>query len=166
MASYEFFKTEYKFSGKHAKMVNELWYLNDYEHTYFKRLVDIIPLAAIIGFRMNRKAPEDYSPIEPHKVFLQQMLNAKEDLDFILQMMIMLENATEIPQEQAVKKAFRGAETQEESEQYQDMFDSYVRGGVEELYERLVIRKADSDDAFYDNKTANLMVLLERFSTK
>lgn len=166
MASYEFFKSEYKFYGKHAKMVSELWYLNDYEYTYFKRLVDIIPIAAIIGFRMNRKAPEDYAPVETKTVFLQQMLNAKEDLDFILQMMIMLENATEIPQEQAVKKAFRGAETKEEFEQYRDMFDSYVRGGIEELHERLVVRKSDSDDTFYENKTANLMVLLERFAPK
>jgi len=163
MASYEFFKSEYKFRGKHAKMVSELWSLNDYEHTYFKRLVDIIPLAAVIGFRMNRKAMEDYAPVETKTVFLQQMLNAKEDLDFIMQMMIMLEHAESLSQEQAVKKAFRGAETKEEFEQYQDMFDSYVRGGVEELYERLIIRKADSDDKFYENKTANLMVLLERF---
>ena len=44
------------------------------------------------------------------------------------------------------------------------MFQAYVRGGIEELYERLVIRKADSDDAFYDNKTANLMTLFERFA--
>ena len=164
MVSYEFFKSEYKFRGKHARMVSELWYLNDYEHTYFKRLVDIIPLAAVVGFRMNRKAPEDYAPVETKTVFLQQMLNAKEDLDFIMQMMIMLESASEMPQEKAVKKAFRGAQTKEEFEQYQEMFDSYVRGGVEELYERLVIRKADSDDAFYENKTANLMALLERFS--
>lgn len=166
MASYEFFKSEYKFRGKHAKMVGELCYLNDYEHTYFKRLVDIIPIAAIIGFRINRKAAEDYSPIEPKTVFLQQMLNVKEDLDFILQMMILLENASELPAEETVKRAFRGAETKEEFGRYQDMFDSYVRGGVEELYERLVIRKADSDDPFYENKTANLMVLLERFAPK
>lgn len=76
----------------------------------------------------------------------------------------LLENATEIPQEQAVKKAFRGAETKEEFEQYKYMFDSYVRGGIEELHERLVVRKSDSDDTFYENKTANLMVLLERFA--
>lgn len=164
MVSYEFFKAEYKFRGKHAKMVGELWYLNDYEHTYFKRLVDIIPLAAVIGFRMNRKAPEDYAPIETHTVFMQQMLNVKDDLDFLMQMMIMLEHPQDMSREQAVKQAFRGAQTKEEFERYQDMFDSYVRGGIEELYERLVLRKADSDDAFYEDKTANLMVLLERFA--
>lgn len=166
MASYEFFKSDYKFYGKHARMVSELCYLNDYQHTYFKRLVDIIPMAAVIGFRLDRKAEADYAPVETKTVFLQQMLNVKENLDFILQMMIMLENAQQIPQEEAVKKAFRGAETKEEFEQYQDMFDSYVRGGIEELYERLVVRKADSDDDFYENKTANLMVLLERFAPR
>lgn len=166
MASYEFFKSDYKFYGKHARMVSELCYLNDYQHTYFKRLVDIIPMAAVIGFRLDRKAEADYAPVETKTVFLQQMLNVKENLDFILQMMIMLENAQQIPQEEAVKKAFRGAQSKEEFEQYQDLFDSYVRGGIEELYERLVIRKADSDDDFYENKTANLMVLLERFAPR
>lgn len=163
MSNFEFFKSEYKFYGKHARMVSELWYMNDYEHTFFKRLIDIIPIAAIIGFRMNRKAEADYSPVESKTVFLQQMLNMKEDLDFILQMMIMIEYAAELPQEEAVKRAFRGAETKEEYKCFQEMFDSYVRGGVEELYERLVIRKSDTDDEFYENKTANLMTLLNYF---
>lgn len=164
MASYEFFKTEYKFRGKYARMVGEIWQMNDYEHTYFKRLVDIIPTAAVIGFRMNRKAEEDYSPVEPKTVFLQQMLNMKEELDFLMQMMIILEEASDIGSEEAVNHAFRGVETKEQYEKYQEMFDSYVRGGIEELYERLVIRKADSDDAYYENKTANLMELLARFA--
>lgn len=164
MAVYEFFKTEYIFRGKHAKMVSEMCFLNDYEHTYFKRLVDVIPLAAVIGFRLDRKAPPDYAPFETKKVFVQQMLGVKEDLDFILQMMIMLEHAPQMSAEKIVDKAFRGAQTKEEFEHYQNMFDSYVRGGVEELYERLIIRKSDSDDEFYENKTANLMALLERFS--
>jgi hypothetical protein len=43
------------------------------------------------------------------------------------------------------------------------MFHDYVRGGVEELYERLIIQKAEPDSEFYDNKTANLMSVLERF---
>ena len=35
MAEYEFFRREYKFQGKHARMVSEMWTVNDYEHTYF-----------------------------------------------------------------------------------------------------------------------------------
>lgn len=166
MASFEFFKTDYRIYGKHARMAGELCLLNDYEHTYFKRLVDIIPAAAVIGFRLNRKAEPDYSPIETKTVFLQQMLGAKEELDFLLQTMIMLESAERMNAEEAVHAAFRGAQTKEEFDRYQGMFDAYVRGGIEQLYECLVIRRADSDDAFYENKTANLMALFARFAPK
>jgi len=163
MATYEFFKREFEFRGKHARMAGELWVQNDYEHTYFRRLIDVYIIAAVVGFRVDRRAEADYSPIEPKSIFPEQMIGAKEDLDFIMQMIMMLDNADELSPEESVKKAFRGVETKEEFEYYRDLFNSYVRGGVEELYERLIIRKSEVDEEFYDEKTANLMMLLERF---
>lgn len=142
-------------------MLGELCHLNDYEHTYFRRLVDILPVAAILGFRMGRKAPEDWGPAETKTIFLQQILQIREELDFLLQMMVMLE--AKEPREEAVRRAFGGPRTQEEAKQWQEMFDSYVRGGVEELHERLVVRRADCDDLFRDDRTANLMALYQRF---
>ena len=163
MASYEFFKKEFEFKGKHARMASELWVANDYEHTYFKRLIDLYIIAAIIGIRVERKAPEDYSPFEAKSIFPEQMMKAKEDLDFIMQMMLMLEERSGMSEEEKVKLAFRGPESQEEYNQYYELFNSYVRGGVEELYDRLIIHKNDSSGEFQDNKTANLMELIERF---
>ena len=163
MATYEFFKREFKFRGKHARMAGELWVQNDYEHTYFRRLIDVYIIAAVVGFRVDRKAEADYAPVEPKSIFPEQMIGAKEDLDFIMQMIMMLDNADKLSPEESVKKAFRGVETKEEFEYYRELFNSYVRGGVEELYERLIIRKSEVDEEFYDEKTANLMALLERF---
>lgn len=163
MAAYEFFKKEFEFRGKHARMAGELCTLNDYEHTYFKRVIDVYVLAAVVGFRVDRKAETDYAPNESKSIFSEQMLGAKEDLDFIMQMMIILENRENMSPEESVKKAFRGPESKEEFEYYREMFNSYVRGGVEELYERLVLRKSEVEEEFYDEKTANLMALLERF---
>jgi hypothetical protein len=160
--SFEFFKKEFQFVGKHAKMVEELWVSNDYGHTYFKRLMDLYIVAAVIGFRVDRKAEEDYSQINPKSIFAEQMLKAKPDLDYIMQMMIMLEHKEHTSNEEAVKIAFRGASSKAEYDYYQNMFNSYVRGGVEELYERLII-KSDDADTFYDDKTARLMGVLERF---
>ena len=91
------------------------------------------------------------------------MLKEKENLDFILQMMIMLNYRGTLTDEECVKKAFQGAQTKEEFEQYKKMFNDYVRGGVEELYEQLIIRKADPDDRFHDNRPANLMALMTRY---
>lgn len=73
MENYKFFNDPYKFSGKHARMVSELWSLNDYEHSYFKRLIDIYIVAAILGFRIDRKAKRDYAPVEQRTVFGEQM---------------------------------------------------------------------------------------------
>ena len=42
-------------------------------------------------------------------------------------------------------------------------FNDYVRGGVEELYERLIEQKPGSEGKFYDERTANLIGLYERF---
>ena len=163
MGNYEFFKKEFEFHGKHARMAGELWVKGDYEHTCFRRLIDLYMVAAVVGFRVDRKAKEDFSPFGTKSILAEQVINAKEELDFIMQMMIMLDAKESMPAEEAVKKAFRGAETEEEFQAYQSMFHDYVRGGVEELYERLIIQKAEPDSEFYDNKTANLMSVLERF---
>ena len=163
MADFEFFKKEFEFRGKHARMAQELWISNDYEHTYFKRLMDLYLVAAVVGFRVDRKAQEDYSPIEPKSIVPDQMIKEKENLEFMMQMMIMLENRGRLSDEECVKKAFRGPETEREYNDYKNMFNDYVRGGVEELYERLIVRKAEPEDRYRDDKTANLMNLVERF---
>lgn len=166
MADFEFFKKQFEFRGKHSRMVSELCVANDYEHTYFKRVIDVYIFAAIIGIRIDRKASEDYSPVETKSIFPEQMINAKEDLDFIMQMMVMLDPASGATDEDRVCEAFRGAQTKEEYDRLMGNFNDYVRGGVEELYERLVVRKPDSEDRFYDEKTANLMALYDRFVPK
>ncbi len=163
MASFEFFKREFEFRGKHARMAGELWIPNDYGHTYFRRLIDLYLTAAVIGFRVDRKAEADYAPNETKSIFPEQMIGAKEELDFMMQMIMILENREGMEPEQSVKKAFRGVETKEEYEYYRNLFHSYVRGGVEELYERLILRKPEVDEEFYDEKTANIMALSERF---
>ena len=104
MADFEFFKKEFEFRGKHARMAQELWISNDYEHTYFKRLMDLYLVAAVVGFRVDRKAQEDYSPIEPKSIFPDQMIKEKENLEFIMQMMIMLENRGRLSDEECVKR--------------------------------------------------------------
>ena len=50
MGNYEFFKKEFEFHGKHARMAGELWVKGDYEHTYFRRLIDLYMVAAVVGY--------------------------------------------------------------------------------------------------------------------
>lgn len=85
-------------------MAGELWVKGDYEHTYFRRLIDLYMVAAVVGFRVDRKAKEDFSPFGTKSILAEQVINAKEELDFIMQMMIMLDAKESMPAEEAVKK--------------------------------------------------------------
>lgn len=50
--TFEYFKVdEMFFVGKHRDYVDQLWTLNKIQESYFKRLVDLYAIAAIIGLR-------------------------------------------------------------------------------------------------------------------
>lgn len=164
---YELFQKEFEFKGKHARMASELWSQNDYEHSYFKRLIDLYCIAPIIGFRMNRKAGVDNSSSDTKSIFGDQMRGEKDNLDFALQMILMLEAEEQgKSQEEILKIGFQSIETKEQFDAYNNLFNDYVRGGVEELYERLVVHQPEIHEGYHDEKTTNIMALIERFSPK
>ncbi len=160
--TFEFFKGKYELTGKHARMADELCHISEPENNYFKRVVDVYLLAAIVGFRFDRRAYADYSTDDTKAVFGETMLKEKENFDFLLQTMLILENARTMNGKESILKAFKGPQTKDEYAACQKMFDDYVRGGVEELYESLIVRKPDPEEAYGDEKTANLMAFLER----
>ena len=161
--AYEFFKKEYEFCGKHSRMVSELWVKDDIEHSYFKRLVDIYVLAPLIGCRLDRKAPADNSSYNPRSILPDQISKEKDKLDFIMQMILMTEYSDSKTPEECVNIALKGAENQEQYTAYMNLFNDYVRGGVEELYERLIVRKPDPHDEIQDEKASNINELINWF---
>ena len=157
---YELFKKEFEFTGKHAIMVSKLWNKEEPQHSYFTRLIDLYVTAAVVGFRTGHKAEVDYSAVEPKSIFPEQMLKAKEDLEFIFQYMILLENPEE-DSEIRIKRAFKNIETKEELDSCQKYFNDYVRGGVERMYEFLILRNPEPEEP-YDRKAANMVAMMER----
>lgn len=158
---YELFKKEFEFTGKHARMVSELWVRDDPEHSFFTRLIDLYVAAAVVGFRAGHSVGAEYSNVEPKSIFPEQMIKAKEDLEFILQMMLLLENEDKGREDENIKRAFKGIDTKEELDSVQKYFNDYVRGGVERLYDMLVVRNPEPDEPF-DRKAANMAAMLEK----
>ena len=161
--NYEFFKKEFEFTGKHARMASELWIRDDLQNSFFRRLIDLYILAAVVGCRTERKAPADTSSFEPKSVFPEQMIKEKDKLDYIMQMMLLTEYADTKTPKECVKIAFRGAETKEQYDSYYAMFNDYVRGGVEVLYQALIVRKPEPEEDFSDVKAANINAFLKDF---
>lgn len=164
--TFEFFKGQYELRGKHARMTEEICSIKEAENNYLKRVVDVYMLAAIIGLRYDRKAPADYSSPDTKTVFSDTLMKERDTFEFLLQIMLIVENSKTMDSKESIMQAFRGPQTKEEYLAQNKLFDDYVRGGVEELYESLIVRKPEPEEEFADEKTANLMALLERLRAK
>lgn len=162
----EFFKGSYILRGKHARMADELCHIKEPENNFFSRVVDVYIMAAIIGMRYDRKAAPDMSCDDTKTVFAEMIIKEKDTFDFLLQLMLVQEHARTLGGKEGIMKAFRGVQTKEEFLLYNQMFNDYVRGGVEELYEGLIVRKPEPDEEYMDEKTANMMYLLEKLRIK
>ena len=70
---------------------------------------------------------------------------------------MLLDSQYEPDSEKRIEKAFRGQETTEDIER----FESYVRGGVEKLYEKLILDCTTEDDYI-----AHLYDFLDEFNDR
>lgn len=62
--------------------------------------------------------------------------------------------------EQRIDSAFRTPETQEDYEKNMELFNSYARGGVEYLYQELVMREPGDEEDHENKKISNMIALL------
>jgi len=144
------FDKQYRFSGTHAEKVNALTAIFDdsakvrlFEHNY-----DVYINAPLIGFLYGRKSTKNTnSNIADQNIFPEQMINNSELLKYILRLIILLDVDYEPDVEKRLDKAFREL-GKDENDLF--LFDSYVLGGVEVLYEKLIEDASGPDD--YVNK--------------
>lgn len=139
------FKNNIAIHGKHAYYMTELD-----KNRIFNRLLDIYVNAPVVGFFYNRKGVEDKSV--PHQdlkksIFTEQINQEEETLKFIFRLIMLLENSKEINLDERVTRAFRDDSLKNEShKQNMKLFHSYVLGGIEVLYEKIIEKGATEQD--------------------
>lgn len=144
------FRKQYRFTGTHADMVNELTAIFDdsakvrlFEHNY-----DVYINAPIIGFLYGRKGMKNTnSEIADQNIFPEQMINNSDQLIYLFRLILMLDSDYEPDEEKRLDKAFREFGKDESD---LALFDSYVLGGVEVLHEKLIEEASGTGD--YLNK--------------
>lgn len=161
--TFEYFKVdEMFFVGKHRDYVDQLWTMNKIQESYFKRLVDLYAVAAIIGLKTNRKSEEvrDESDIK-RTVQLKQLSDNCQTLLPIMRMVLIMDESRGLNFEERLESAFVIPDNEELYKQNMELFNSYARGGVEYLYEQLVLRAPDVDDDYTDFRISNIVALLK-----
>lgn len=153
------FDKEYSFRGTHAEKVTELTAGFDRDNKLFARNFDVYMVAPIIGFLYGRKADLDKGK-ETTKIFPDILIREQPNLQFNYRLIMLLDKENEMDFNERINKAFRydGSEKAQGDEQ---LYEQYVRGGVDVLYEKLLETVNNSDDYL-----KNLYDFLEEFDKR
>lgn len=145
------FDKQYRFRGRHAVRVDKLTGVFDTNSKakLFERNVDVYANAPLIGFLYGRTADiDDEKSPETNQVYNQNVMGdrviySQEELTFNFRIIMLLDKEYEPDEEKRIDKAFRhmGENPDDEAR-----FDSYVRGGVDVLYEKLIEGASSPDD--------------------
>ena len=137
------FDKQYRFRGRHAVRVDALTSVFDSESKakLFERNVDVYANAPLVGFLYGITSdPDDTRNPETNQVYNQNVMGdrviySQEELMFNFRLIMLLDKAYEPNEDIRINKAFRnmGEDPSDEAR-----FDSYVRGGVDVLYEKLI----------------------------
>ncbi len=144
------FDKEYSFRGKHATIVNKLTAPFDrYRNKLFNRNLDVYTVAPIIGFLYKRKAELDATNAESTKIFPEQLFNERNNLLFNYRLIILLDKENESDFNERIDKAFRYY-CSDKAKPDEELYENYVRGGVEVLNEKL-LSSVNSEDDYLKN---------------
>lgn len=122
------------------------------EKGFFNRILDIYINAAIIGFQYNRKGTVDITDTYKDKkttIFTEQITKELSILEFIYRLIMLLDNSKDTQLEDRINRAFRDDSLNDVSNKHQEnmkIFNAYVHGGVEVLYEKIIEKGATEQD--------------------
>ena len=158
---YEYFKLdEFYIRGRLKDLVDKMWVQNKKTESYFRALIDIYAISAVIGLKTGRRLEEESSE-EKRTVQLKQISDYIQILKPIMQLVLMLDTSRGLSEEDRIQSAFRNPENKEEYDANMNLFNSYARGGIEYLYDQLVTRnRNDETDHFDDSRLNNMIALL------
>lgn len=165
----DIFRSQVRFYGKHGQFLEDLTpstdkakdlELPEIQRTklLFDTVVDIYVLAPLIGYSYQRKAERDGS--EPTKNIMEGALATHHDkLEFSYELIMILDDKSEPDLNERIRRAFRA--TDDLVKKGMDVYDSYARGGIEVLYEKLIEGAATPDDL-----VRNIMDFTEEWNDK
>lgn len=154
------FDKEYSFRGKHAEYVIKL--TADYDskhHKLFQTNYDVYVIAPIVGFLYQRKAGLDKTG-ETTKIFPDKLMKEKPNLLFNYRLIMLLDEKNEKDFNERINKAFRYYDT-EKAISDEDLYENYVRGGIEVLFEKLIQSASGTEDYL-----KNLYDFIEEFDER
>lgn len=153
------FDSDYTISGKHAKFLKFLAKKNsDSENAggakIFERYIDVYMNAAIFGLIYSKTAKRDTESkdrLNSAHILASAFINERENCMFLYRMIMLLDNSRGISTEEKINQAFCCDSQSEQLENFSkniELFNDYVRGGIEIMYKKFTDGCFNSEDYF------------------
>lgn len=162
------FENDYNITGKHATYLKFLAAKNSGNRDgdessataarIFERYIDVYMNAAIWGLLYERTAEKDTESDDRARIYADAYANERENCVFLYRMVMLLDKKTVLEPSVRVDRAFRYDVQEDKKEafaQNMELFHSYVRGGIEVMYEQFTDGCSTRED--YMNKVFEIL---------
>ncbi len=133
------FESEYYFYGSHKE---KLFYLakdkgveREDSINIFQRVVDVLIMAPLVGLIYNRKSKPEPSSTNKSTVFPSTIKNERSKLIFVYRIVMLLDSRNELSKQERLDRAFRYDNDPKKTEENMKLFNEYVLGGIDYLYD-------------------------------
>ncbi len=128
------FENDVTITGKHA---THLKYLVD-ETNLFEKYIDVYMCAAVYGYLNGCKDEKDNTSNDRARIYADTLSNYRQECILIYRLITLLDDKDlQLDVEERVNRAFRYDAQPDNIEGLEDnieIFNSYIRGGIERLY--------------------------------
>jgi len=142
------FNSEYIFYGHQAEIVKQLTeQRGDNKFRYFQRNIDVFLAAPIVGLLYGKKEEKDKQKDYNTKIFSQQMIKEMLNIDYLVTMILLVENTIGIDNDAKIKRAFNFKTMDFDS---LSIFEKYLFGGLKVLEKKLLNDEDEPENLLFD----------------
>lgn len=149
------FLTDYVFRGSHCDKVLALTSKIDADsNSYiFSSSVELFIFASLVGCYFNRRCKPERSTGKETKIMVSQFLEHKNDINLAFRFVLLTGGRDKTDVTERLNRTFRNPETEDNYA----LFEEYMLGGVDEIYEHLIL----SSNTHYEDYLTSLNKLLD-----
>jgi hypothetical protein len=142
------FKKNILIKGKHADYMKKLAAIVDAGNgiKLFDRNLDVYIFAPIVGAVYGRTAPVDNELKDDTSIHTEQLQGELDVLTYNYRLIMLLAQKGTLSIDERMNKAFRYDKDEEKRKAGDELFQKYVLGGIEVLYEKIMEDAKETDD--------------------
>ena len=149
------FESEYTINGRHATRLKSLAKSDGVEAdnpnaaNIFERYIDVYMNAAVLGIYYRRKAEVDTSSKDKARIFPDTFIRERDNCIFLYRLVMLLDESEKLTRDERINRAFRYDTADDKADEVKknlELFNAYVRGGIDILYKTFTDGCQNRDD--------------------